>query len=141
MSIITKNGFERVPFFKTLKLHPVPDIPFVNTGNGKVKCHGWAHVLFHLKPGINLQIVVLVCDSVASTDMLIGKVTLDSLRVVQKYHEHILCIPELVSPCFALNETVIPPDSERNLQLQINTQFMPEINDLKYHVFEGLRIV
>ena len=41
MSIITKNGLERIPFFRSLKLHPVPDIPFVNTGNGKVKCHGW----------------------------------------------------------------------------------------------------
>ena len=106
ISIMPTKFYDKYTFLYHLPSESHKD--HIGTGNGSIKTHKFVFIPFEIQ-GIGIQLRVLVCDSTAYTDILLGHDAMLALGMWQDYTNEKLYIKQTAVPFWANTEITILP--------------------------------
>ena len=126
---------------KFLHYLPLEDhISMINTGNGSIKTYKFIHILLEIQ-NIGIQLRLLVCNSTAYTDILLGHDAMLALGMWQDYPQEKLYIKQTAIPFRAIpfnKQISILPGKKTTFPITL--ALTPDSYQLKYNIIGHIPI-
>ena len=108
----------------------------IHMGNGLVKNHFWIDILVNIQ-GYMIQFKLLVCDTLAQTEILLSKMALEQWQTWQDYSTNTLYIKQTAIPLYAMQDVELLPEQKATIEI-----IADQTNDLQYkQLIQGQGIV
>ena len=117
-SILSTKAYKNMPQLKYIPKIPLAGDLTINTGNGSIKCHFWIEIPVKIQE-VELQLRLLVCDTQATADILLGKNTLQELSAWQDYTNNVIYLAQISVPFIATNTKVIKPGALETITMRL----------------------
>ena len=128
-SIMSTKMYKTMPELRTIPKIPLAQDISINTGNGTIKCHFWIEIPIKIEQ-IEMQIRMLVCDTLAEPGILLGRNTLQELAAWQDYTANTIFIAQISIPLVAMQAVNIPPGEAKQITMRLR------FNSCSYNTLE-----